>query len=84
MNTAAVGGAKRKHDAGAAATPKVRSRGPSWTVEEEQHLKAVQAEFGKGKWDAKAARLGTGRSGRSVSQHWAIMEKKAATATYNR
>ena len=58
---------------------------PAWTAEEEQHLKAVHAEFGKGKWDAKAARLGTGRSGGSVSQHWKIMEKKAAaTADHHR
>merc|ERR1740133_730730 len=49
---------------------------PRWTEEEEQVLRATVEEMGEENWGGCAEKLGTGRSGTGVEQHWQIMEKR--------
>lgn len=49
---------------------------PRWNEAEEALLRTAVAELGEKKWDECAGRLGTGRSGAGVEQHWQIMMGK--------
>ena len=63
-------GEKRKGGAGA----KSRSVAHRWTAEEEASLRRLVGELGgRGKWQAIADRLDSGRTPSGVEQHWKIM-----------
>ena len=63
---------------GAAQHCKKRGKKPGqpcarWTAEEEERLQEVVAQLGDKCWEMIAERLGSGRSGPGIQQHWRIM-----------
>ena len=52
----------------------------AWTVEEDRKLTQLVHTEGANDWSSKAARLGTGRSGGSVSIRWSRLQRKAAVS----
>ena len=62
-------------DVDAAAVPQKKKRAsgvpvPRWTPEEEVRLQQLVEELGEKAWEEVAERLGGGRSGSGIDQHW--------------